>query len=379
MFEFDDVELSNFAKIKVVGIGGGGSNAVNRMIASGLKGVEFIAMNTDAQALSMSKAEKRIQIGAKLTKGLGAGARPEVGEKAAIESREDILKALTDADMIFITAGMGGGTGTGAAPIVAECARALQALTVAVVTRPFTFEGPKRKRNADMGIENLKNNVDSIITIPNDRLLQVVDKKTTMTQAFSLADDILRQGVQGISDLIAIPGLVNLDFADVKTVMQASGSALMGIGRGQGEGRAIKAAEIAINSQLLESSINGATGVIVNITGGPDMTLHEISDAANIIHDAVNDDATVIIGTAVNENIQGEIQITVIATGFEMKNQLPEQKTDVKQLSASDFFANTFNTSVGSTTQPQQTIRRTSMPDVSSSFTNIEIPDFLKK
>ena len=331
MFEFDDVELSNFAKIKVVGIGGGGSNAVNRMIASGLKGVEFIAMNTDAQALSMSKAEKRIQIGAKLTKGLGAGARPEVGEKAAIESREDILKALTDADMIFITAGMGGGTGTGAAPIVAECARALQALTVAVVTRPFTFEGPKRKRNADMGIENLKNNVDSIITIPNDRLLQVVDKKTTMTQAFSLADDILRQGVQGISDLIAVPGLISLDFADVKTIMSDSGSALMGVGEATGNNAAVDAVRAAMESPLLETGVTGARGILLNVTGATDaLTMLEVNEAATTVQEAAHPDAEIIFGAAIDESLGDKIIVTIIATQFEDEleriKEIEEQK-----------------------------------------------------
>lgn len=349
MFEFDDVELSNFAKIKVVGIGGGGSNAVNRMIASGLKGVEFIAMNTDAQALSMSKAEKRIQIGAKLTKGLGAGARPEVGEKAAIESREDILNALTDSDMIFITAGMGGGTGTGAAPIVAECARALQALTVAVVTRPFTFEGPKRKRNADMGITNLKNNVDSIITIPNDRLLQVVDKKTPMTQAFSLADDILRQGVQGISDLIAVPGLISLDFADVKTIMSNSGSALMGVGEASGNNAAVDAVRAAMESPLLETGVTGARGILLNVTGATEaLTMLEVNEAATTVQEAAHPDAEIIFGAAIDESLGDKIIVTIIATQFEDElervKEVEEQKKPLEPVQpkrgfgADDFF-----------------------------------------
>ncbi len=349
MLEFDDVELSNFAKIKVVGIGGGGSNAVNRMIASGLKGVEFIAMNTDAQALSMSKAEKRIQIGAKLTKGLGAGARPEVGEKAAIESREDILNALTDSDMIFITAGMGGGTGTGAAPIVAECARALQALTVAVVTRPFTFEGPKRKRNADMGIENLKNNVDSIITIPNDRLLQVVDKKTPMTQAFSLADDILRQGVQGISDLIAVPGLISLDFADVKTIMSNSGSALMGVGEASGNNAAVDAVRAAMESPLLETGVTGARGILLNVTGATEaLTMLEVNEAATTVQEAAHPDAEIIFGAAIDESLGDKIIVTIIATQFEDElervKEVEEQKKPLEPVQpkrgfgADDFF-----------------------------------------
>lgn len=371
----------NPTNIKVIGVGGGGGNAVNRMIKAGLSGVEFWLMNTDLQVLEYGQTKNRIQLGSKSTAGLGAGGDPSVGEKAAEEAQQEITEALDGADMVFITAGMGGGTGTGAAPVVAKIAKELGILTIAVVTKPFTWEGRKRQNQANQGLEKLREAVDAVIVIPNDKLLQVVDRQVTLTESFIIVDEVLLRGVQGISDIITVPGLINVDFADVKCVMQASGSALMGIGRGQGEGRAVKAAEIAINSQLLESSINGATGVIVNITGGPDMTLHEISDAANIIHDAVNDDATVIIGTAVNENIQGEIQITVIATGFEMNNKQNEVKTDVKQLSASDFFAGTFNSNVGSNvnTQSQQTVRRTSMPEVSPSFTNIEIPDFLKK
>lgn len=371
----DQIQRSpiNPTNIKVVGVGGGGGNAVNRMIKAGLSGVEFWLMNTDLQVLEFGQTKNRIQLGAKSTAGLGAGGDPSVGERAAEEAQQEITQALDGADMVFITSGMGGGTGTGAAPVVAKIAKELGILTIAVVTKPFSWEGRKRQNNANQGLEKLREAVDAVIVVPNDKLLQVVDRQVSLTESFIIVDEVLLRGVQGISDIITVPGLINVDFADVKAVMQASGSALMGIGRGQGEGRAVKAAEIAINSQLLESSINGATGVIVNITGGPDMTLHEISDAANIIHDAVNDDATVIIGTAVNENIQGEIQITVIATGFEMKAQLPQEKTEVKQLNASDFFAGTFNSSVGAP------VRRTSMPDVSPSFTNIEIPDFLKK
>ena len=347
------------------------------MIKAGLSGVEFWLMNTDLQVLEYGQTKNKIQLGAKSTSGLGAGGDPSVGEKAAEEAQQEITEALDGADMVFITAGMGGGTGTGAAPVVAKIAKELGILTIAVVTKPFTWEGRKRQNQASQGLEKLREAVDAVIVVPNDKLLQVVDRQVSLTESFIIVDEVLLRGVQGISDIITVPGLINVDFADVKCVMQSSGSALMGIGRGQGEGRAVKAAEIAINSQLLESSINGATGVIVNITGGPDMTLHEISDAANIIHDAVNDDATVIIGTAVNENIQGEIQITVIATGFEMKNQKPEEKTEVKQLSASDFFAGTFNNTPAAA--PQSTVRRSSMPEVSPSFTNIEIPDFLKK
>ncbi len=360
----------NPTNIKVVGVGGGGGNAVNRMIKAGLSGVEFWLMNTDLQVLEYGQTKNKIQLGASSTNGLGAGGDPSIGEKAAEEAQKEITKALEGADMVFITAGMGGGTGTGAAPVVAKIAKELGILTIAVVTKPFSWEGKKRQNQAVQGLEKLREAVDAVIVIPNDKLLQVVDRQVTLTESFIIVDEVLLRGVQGISDIITVPGLINVDFADVKNVMQASGSALMGIGRGQGEGRAIKAAEIAINSQLLETSINGASGVIVNITGGPDMTLHEITDAANIIHDAVLDDATVIIGTAVNENIQGEIQVTVIATGFELKNQMPEEKVEPKQLNAADFFA-----SSGSFNQP----RRTSIPEVSPSFTNIEIPDFLKK
>ena len=361
----------NPTNIKVVGVGGGGGNAVNRMIKAGLSGVEFWLMNTDLQVLVDGQTKNRIQLGADSTNGLGAGGDPSVGEKAAEEAQQEITKALEGADMVFITAGMGGGTGTGAAPVVAKIAKQLGILTIAVVTKPFSWEGKKRSNQAAQGLEKLREAVDAVIVVPNDKLLQVVDRQVSLTESFIIVDEVLLRGVQGISDIITVPGLINVDFADVKNVMQASGSALMGIGRGQGEGRAIKAAEIAINSQLLESSINGATGVIVNITGGPDMTLHEVTDAANIIHDSVADDATVIIGTAVNENIQGEIQITVIATGFELKNQLPgEEKVERQMPSAADFFA-----SQGSFNSP----RRTSIPEVSSNFTNIEIPPFLKK
>ena len=367
----------NPTKIKVIGVGGGGGNAVNRMIKAGLSGVEFWLMNTDLQVLEFAQTPNKIQLGAKSTAGLGAGGDPAVGEKAAEEAQQEITEALDGADMVFITAGMGGGTGTGAAPVVAKIAKELGILTIAVVTKPFSWEGRKRQNQAVQGLEKLREAVDAVIVVPNDKLLQVVDRQVSLTESFIIVDEVLLRGVQGISDIITVPGTINVDFADVKNVMQASGSALMGIGRGQGEGRAIKAAEIAINSQLLETSINGASGVIVNITGGPDMTLHEITDAANIIHDAVLDDATVIIGTAVNENIQGEIQVTVIATGFELKNQpvTADVKTEVKQLSASDFFSGAFNNSNVVNAQS----RRPSMPQAGSGFTNIEIPDFLKK
>ena len=322
MFELDDNTLDQFAKIKVIGVGGGGNNAVNRMISLGLEGVEFIAVNTDAQALLNALAPKRMQIGEKLTRGLGAGARPEIGEKAAMESREDIINALRGSDMVFITAGMGGGTGTGAAPVVAECAREIGALTVGVVTRPFTFEGPKRKKNADIGIENLKRHVDTIITIPNDRLLQVVDKKTPMTQAFTIADDILRQGVKGISDLIAVPGLVNLDFADVKSIMSNAGSALMGIGEASGENATVDAVKAAIDSPLLETSLQGARGVLLNIMGATDsLSMMEVNEASTTVQEAAHPDAEIIWGVSVDESLGDKVTVTVIATRFDEEEE----------------------------------------------------------
>ena len=305
-----------FALIKVIGVGGGGNNAVNRMVASGLKGVDFLAVNTDAQALAQSAASTRIQIGEKLTKGLGAGANPDVGQKAAEENRDAIQAGLRGADMVFITAGMGGGTGTGAAPVVAEVAKESGALTVGVVTRPFTFEGRRRQNFAERGIQTLREKVDTLITIPNDRLLQVVEKKTSIVEAFRMADDVLRQGVQGISDLIAVPGLINLDFADVRTIMLETGSALMGIGVGSGESRAVDAARGAISSPLLETSIEGAHGVLLNITGGPDLGLYEVNEAAEIIAEAADPDANFIFGAVIDETLKDEVRVTVIATGF---------------------------------------------------------------
>jgi len=307
------------ANIKVIGVGGGGGNAVNRMIAAGLNGTEFWVTNTDSQVIQMSSCHNKIQIGAKLTKGLGAGGNPAIGQKAAEESRDDLMVALDGSDMVFITAGMGGGTGTGAASIVAEVAREVGALTVGVVTKPFTFEGKRRMQQAVQGLEALKENVDTLIVIPNDKLLQVVERRTSMQEAFQIADEVLLRGVQGICDIIVVPGLINVDFADVKSVMSVAGSALMGIGRGSGEGRAVEAAKMAINSPLLETSIEGASGVIFNVTGGPDMTLHEVNEAAEIIYSSVVDDANIIFGAVIDERIQGEIQITVIATGFELK------------------------------------------------------------
>lgn len=316
LLEFD-IDLEHFAQIKVIGVGGGGNNAVNRMIESGLRGVEFITVNTDKQALFLSQANMKIQIGEKLTRGLGAGANPEIGQKAAEESKEEISQVLKGADLVFVTAGMGGGTGTGAAPIVAAIAKEMGILTVGVVTKPFTFEGKRRSQHAEKGIETLKNNVDTLVTIPNDRLLQVIEKKTSIVDAFRMADDILRQGVQGISDLIAVPGLVNLDFADVKTIMLNTGIAHMGIGRATGENRAEEAAKQAIQSPLLETSIEGARGVLLNITGGADLGLFEVNAAAELVQKSADPDANIIFGAVIDEKLGDEIFITVIATGFE--------------------------------------------------------------
>ncbi|HEX5000182.1 MAG TPA: cell division protein FtsZ [Terriglobia bacterium] len=308
------------ACIKVIGVGGGGSNAVNRMIDAGLDGVEFLVANTDVQALKQSKAPVKIQIGAKLTKGLGAGANPEIGRQAALEDTEKLIESLEGADMVFVTTGLGGGTGTGAAPILASLAAELDALTVAVVTKPFAFEGKRRLAQAERGLAELKGAVDTVITIPNERLLATLERGTSLFDAFRIADDILRQAVQGISDLIIVPGLINLDFADVKTVMQGMGMALMGTGAAAGENRAVEAAKKAISSRLLEDgSIQGARGVLINITGGRDLLLHEISEASELIHDAADPEANIIFGAVLDENMKDEVKITVIATGFERR------------------------------------------------------------
>ena len=315
MLDFD-TNFDQFATIKVIGIGGGGNNAVNRMIEAGVEGVEFIAVNTDAQALNQSKAEITMQIGGALTRGLGAGANPEIGKRAVEESKQQIEEVLAGADMVFVTAGMGGGTGTGAAPAIAKIARQLGALTIGVVTRPFKFEGRKRALNAEVGINAMQQAVDTLIIIPNDRLLEIVDKKTPMVEAFREADNVLRQGVQGISDLIAVPGLINLDFADVKTVMSHKGTALMGIGIAKGKNRAAEAAQKALNSPLLETSINGAHGVIMNITGGLNLSLYEVQEAADIVASASHEELNMIFGSVINENLKEEMIVTIIATGF---------------------------------------------------------------
>ena len=366
-----DADVVSPAKIKVIGVGGGGGNAVNRMVKGGLTGVEFYLMNTDAQVLKFGAAQNKIRLGTKLTNGLGAGGRPEVGEAAAEEARQEITAAIEGADMVFVTAGMGGGTGTGAAPIVARVAKELGILTIGVVTKPFSFEGKRRANQALQGIEKLKEAVDAIIVIPNDNLLGVVDRKVGLMESFAVVDEVLLRGVQGITDIITIPGLINVDFADVKSVMEASGSALMGIGIGQGEGRAEEAARNAIDSKLLETTIDGAKGVIVNITGGPDLGLTDVTKAMNIINDAVQDDAIVIFGAVTDQNMQGEVKITVIATGFELKahSAIQAEKAQQKtQLSAADFFSGAFNSPKKSEPAPQ-------LPG----FSNIEIPDFLKK
>ena len=355
------------ATIKVIGVGGAGNNAVNRMVEAGIKSVEFIAVNTDRQALNMSKANSKIQIGEKLTRGLGAGANPDIGAQAAEESKAEIAEILKGADMVFVTAGMGGGTGTGAAPLVAATAKELGILTIGVVTKPFTFEGKKRLAQAERGIANLKGKVDTLVVIPNDKLLQVIDRKTSIVEAFRMADDILRQGVQGISDLIAVPGLINLDFADVKTIMLNQGMAHMGIGRASGENRAEDAAKQAIQSPLLETSIEGARGVIINITGGSDIGLHEANTAAELVQRSADPEANIIFGTVTDDSMGDEIQITVIATGFE--------KEDEKRPSLSGYENIVADTWRKRNTTSSSSISQTTDNDPN----NLDIPSFLRK
>jgi len=312
-----------FARIKVIGVGGGGCNAVNRMIAEGMHGIEFISVNTDGQALVFSQAETRVRIGEKVTRGRGAGGVPEVGRKAAEESSEELYQVLKGSDMVFVTAGMGGGTGTGAAPIIAQIAKEVGALTIGVVTKPFTFEGAHRMQSAELGITQLKEQADTLIVIPNDRLLQIVDKRASLQDAFSAADDVLRQGIQGISELITVPGLINLDFADVRTIMSEGGAALMAVGRGSGDDRAREAAEKAISSNLLDITISGARGILFNVTGGPDLTLFEVNEAAAIIKETAHPDVNLIFGAVIDANMGDEIRITVIATGFDQAGMRP--------------------------------------------------------
>ncbi len=337
-------EIEAFAKIKVVGVGGSGGSVVNRMMAARIRGVDFIAMNTDIQALHYNTAPHKIHLGKTVTRGLGAGMDREVGKKAAEESQNEIRDVLKDTDMVFITCGLGGGTGSGAAPIVAEVAKEMGALTVAVVTKPFAFEGPQRSAIAEKAWEELAKHVDTIITIPNDRILQVIDKKTTLLDAFKIVDDILRQGVQGISELITIPGLINVDFADVKTIMRDTGSALMGIGTGNGESRAIEAAKMAISSPLLELSIDGAHGILFTITGGPDMTMNEVSEAARLITNSASEDAKIIFGAIIDETMVGSMRITVVATGFDERrpSQIKEEESGQSLFTAGKYTASTF-------------------------------------
>ena len=318
----------NFAQIRVVGVGGGGSNAVNRMIAEGLQGVEFVAVNTDAQALMLSDAPQRLRLGDGVTRGLGAGGHPEEGGKAAEESADEIREILQGADMVFVTAGMGGGTGTGAAPIVARIAKEeIKALTIGVVTRPFAFEGSRRDKVAAAGIENLKKVVDTLIVIPNDRLLEITEKRMSLTEAFSFADDVLRQGIQGITEVITVPGLINLDFADVKTIMQEGGAALMAVGQANGENRAIEAAQQAISSRLLDVTIDGAHGILFNVTGGSDLTLYEVNEAASVIRETADEDVNLIFGAVIDETMDDEVRITVIATGFDQRESPKQRQT----------------------------------------------------
>ena len=338
MFDSNSKLNNSPAVIKVFGVGGGGCNAINRMIEANLVNVEFWAVNCDAQALQMCASPNKIQVGSKLTKGLGAGGNPSIGLKAAEESRDEVASAIEGADMVFITAGMGGGTGTGGASIVAEIARDLGALTVGVCTKPFTFEGRRRITQAEQGIEALKQKVDALITIPNDKLLQVIERRTSVHDAFKQADDVLLQSVQGISDIITIPGLINVDFADVKNIMSSAGSALMGIGRASGEGRATEAARKAIESPLLETTINGASGIIFNVTGGPDLTLHEVHEAAGLIYELAQDDANIILGAVIDPKFQSEVQITVIATGFAMQIAPQEKQKAQSKEFTKEFF-----------------------------------------
>ncbi|HYP40220.1 MAG TPA: cell division protein FtsZ [Chloroflexia bacterium] len=347
-----NLPAENFAQIKVIGVGGGGSNAVNRMIQAGVKGVDFIAVNTDAQALLHSDAPTRIRIGDKLTKGLGSGGTPDIGRRAADETSEELFEVLKGADMVFITAGMGGGTGTGASAVIAQISREIGALTVGVVTKPFTFEGSRRRLSADEGINALKEQVDTLITIPNDRLLQIADKKTTLNEAFRIADDVLRQGIQGISDLITDPGLINLDFADVKSIMQMAGSALMAIGRGTGDNRCIDAARQAIESPLLEISIEGAKGVLFNVTGGADLGMLEVHEAASVIQQAADPEANIIFGAVIDPEMGSDVKITLIATGFDSVRRPAEMRHTYHR--EPSYNPNANYSSQQSQSQPQQ-------------------------
>ncbi len=372
-----DIIPSSVAKIKVIGVGGGGCNAVNRMIDSGLAGIEFWTVNTDAQALTHSSTTNAMQLGQKLTRGLGAGGNPSIGQKAAEESRDEIFQAVEGSDLVFITAGMGGGTGTGAAPVVAEAAKEAGALTVGVVTRPFTFEGRRRTSQAESGIAALQASVDTLIIIPNDKLLTVISEQTPVQEAFRVADDILRQGVQGISDIITISGLVNVDFADVRAVMADAGSALMGIGVGSGKSRAREAAIAATSSPLLETSIDGAGGVVFNITGGSDLTLHEVNQAAEIIYEAVDPNANIIFGAVIDDRLQGEVRITVIATGFSSDaRSIPSMTTSRVTPMTRAPGTNVFDTAQSTPAAETEADPATNQPIISP---NLDIPEFLQR
>ena len=365
----------SFARIKVVGVGGGGCNAVERMIQEGLQGVEFIAVNTDAQALMQSPAPTRVRIGDKLTRGLGAGGNPENGRKAAEESAQELYEVLKGSDMVFVTAGIGGGTGTGAAPIVAQVAREVGALTIGVVTRPFTFEGARRSQTAESGISKLKEQVDTLIVIPNDRLLQIVDKRASLNQAFSMADDVLRQGIQGISELITIPGLINLDFADVKTIMSEGGAALMAVGQADGEDRARVAAEAAITSNLLDITIDGARGILFNVTGGPELSLFEVNTAAAIIKETAHPDVNLIFGAVIDPNMGDEIRVTVIATGFD-RTGVPRRIVN-RQQNRSEKGSD--QKDKPSNSQPIEHRRPVEVEAASFNPEDLDIPTFLRK
>lgn len=380
MFQFD-TEATNPAKIKVIGVGGGGNNAVNRMIEAEVKCVDFIAVNTDKQDLTLSQAQQKIQIGEKVTKGLGAGAVPEVGQKAAEESVEDIKKAVQGADMVFVTAGMGGGTGTGAAPIVAKIAKEEGILTVGIVTKPFWFEGKTRQKNSDIGITNLMTAVDTLVVIPNDKLLEVAENRTPLTESFRMADDILRQGVQGISDLISRPGLISLDFADIKTIMKDTGFAHMGIGSATGENRAEEAAKKAIHSPLLETTIEGAKGVILNVTGGPDLGILEVKTAAELVEEAADSDANIIIGAIIDENLGDEIAITVIATGFSGNIPGQDKKEQEEANPFSSFLSGmgSVNAASASTNAAPQQFNQAPQPQTQQSFTSAPSSNLFSK
>ncbi len=376
--------VETFARIKVIGVGGGGQNAVNRMMEEGIEGVEFIAANTDAQALTLSKAPIRVRLGDKLTRGLGAGGDPEVGRKAAEESADELYSALKGADMVFVTAGMGGGTGTGAAPVVSQVAKECSALTIGVVTRPFTFEGGRRLQAAESGIAKMKEHAHTLISIPNDRLLQIVDKKSSLQAAFRMADEVLHQGIQGISELITIPGLINLDFADVRTIMSEGGAALMAVGHGSGEDRAKVAAEQAISSQLLDITIDGARGVLFNVTGGPNMTLFEVNQAAAIIRETAHPDVNLIFGAVIDPDMGDEIRVTVIATGFE-RSGVPRRalerlttRTEKPASLPTHFIRPSESVNVGAELRPKSESKPASSPSPAINSDDLDIPTFLR-